>query len=105
VLGLLCDVESPGPLLGLVRSAATNEDAAGQTREFVAHDMLGSLTRELGVDHLELRAALAAAQLVGLIIARYAVKVDALVSSSPDELARWVAPTLQRYLTGRAPQP
>ncbi|MEO3892230.1 TetR family transcriptional regulator [Nonomuraea sp. B5E05] len=105
VLGLLGDVESPGPLLGLVRSAATNEHAAGQIREFLAQDMLGSLTRKLGVDHPELRAALAAGQLVGLAIARYAVQVDALVSSSPDELARWVAPALQRYLTGRAPQP
>ncbi|MGW4798371.1 TetR/AcrR family transcriptional regulator [Nonomuraea sp. NPDC004297] len=105
VLTLLGDVRRPGPLLGLIRSAATSEHAAAQVREFLARDMLGRLTRQLGVDHPELRAALAAGQLVGLAITRYAVQVDVLVTTTPDELVRWVAPTLQRYLTGRAPQP
>ncbi|MEV4015043.1 TetR family transcriptional regulator [Nonomuraea angiospora] len=103
VLGLLGAVDQPGPVLGLMRSAATNAHAAALIREFLANDMLGKVTRKLGVDQPELRAALAAGQLVGLAITRYAVRVDALVSSSPDELIAWIAPTLQRYLTGRAP--
>ncbi|MEV1178925.1 TetR family transcriptional regulator [Nonomuraea sp. NPDC049784] len=103
VLGLLGAVDRPGPVLGLMRSAATSEHAAALIREFLANDMLGKLTQKLGVDHPELRAALAASQLVGLAIARYAVRVDALIASEPGELIDWVAPTLQRYLTGRAP--
>lgn len=103
MLGLLGDVEQPGPVLGLMRAAATNAHAAALIREFLANDMLGELTRKLGVDHPELRAALTAGQIVGLGIARYAVRVDALVESEPDELVSWVAPVLQRYLTGRAP--
>lgn len=28
---------------------------------------------------------------------------EALVSAEPEDLVAWLAPTLQRYLTGRAP--
>ncbi|WP_379507473.1 TetR/AcrR family transcriptional regulator [Nonomuraea zeae] len=103
VLDLLGEVARPGPLLGVIRSAATSEHAAAQLRELLAADLLAKLTRALGVDEPERRAALAASQLVGLAIARYAVQVDALVSAGPDELAGWIAPILQRYLTGPAP--
>ncbi|AQZ64651.1 Transcriptional regulator, TetR family [[Actinomadura] parvosata subsp. kistnae] len=104
VLGLLGEVERPGPLLGLMRSAATSAHAAALIRTFLADEMLGKLTRQLGTDHPELRAALAAAQLVGLAITRYAVRVDALVTADPAELTAWAAPALQRYLTGPAPR-
>ncbi|UBU17096.1 TetR/AcrR family transcriptional regulator [Nonomuraea gerenzanensis] len=103
VLGLLGEVERPGPLLGLMRSAATSEPAAALIRTFLAEEMLGRVTSKLGVDHPDLRAALAAGQLVGLVISRYAVRLDALVAAGPAELTGWVAPVLQRYLTGRAP--
>ncbi|NJP96008.1 TetR/AcrR family transcriptional regulator [Nonomuraea sp. FMUSA5-5] len=103
VLDLLGDVRQPGPLLGLMRSAATNDHAAALIRQFLANDMLGKLTQQLGVDQPQLRAALAAGHLVGIAIARYAVRVDALVAAEPDELIAWIAPALQRYLTGRAP--
>ncbi|MEV4109871.1 TetR family transcriptional regulator [Nonomuraea sp. NPDC049695] len=103
VLQLLGEVERPGPLLGLMRSAATSEHAAALIRSFLADDMLGKVTQKLGVDHPELRAALAAGQLVGLAITRYAVRVEALVAAEPGELTDWVSPVLQRYLTGRAP--
>ncbi|SPL88318.1 Transcriptional regulator, TetR family [[Actinomadura] parvosata subsp. kistnae] len=103
VLDLLGDVRQPGPLLGLIRSAATSDHAAALIRQFLANDMLGKLTQQLGVDQPELRAALAAGHLVGIAIARYAVRVDALVAAEPDELIAWIAPALQRYLTGRAP--
>ncbi|MGP3937748.1 hypothetical protein [Nonomuraea sp. KM88] len=32
----------------------------------------------------------------------HAVRAELLVAAGPDQLAGWVAPTLQRYLTGRA---
>ena len=103
VLALLGDVQNPGPLLGLMRSAATSEPAAAHIRQFLANDMLGKVTQKLGVDQPQLRAALAAGQLVGLAITRYAVRVDALVDVHQEDLTAWVAPTLQRYLVGRAP--
>jgi AcrR family transcriptional regulator len=103
VVGLLGEVERPGPVLGLMRSAASSEHAAALVRQFLANEMLGRLTQKLGVDHPQLRAALTASQLVGLAITRYVVRAEALVSTETNDLIAWVAPTLQRYLTGRIP--
>ena len=43
---------------------------------------------------------LAQSQLLGIIMSRYILKVEPLASLSPDELITYLAPTLQRYLTG-----
>jgi AcrR family transcriptional regulator len=99
-LQLLGDVERPGPMLGLIRSAVSSEYAAELLRGFLAEQILGRIAAHLTTDRPELRACLAASQLVGLAVARYAVKLEPLVSASPEDLADLVAPTLQRYLTG-----
>jgi AcrR family transcriptional regulator len=103
-LGLLGDIKQPGPLLALVRSAVTNEHAAALMRQFLAREVLGRIAVVLGVDHADLRAALAASQLVGLAVARYAVGLEALVATDSNDLVGWVAPVLQRYFTGPAPK-
>lgn len=102
-LGLLGDVHEPGPLLGLIRSAVTVERAAALLREFLAEKMLGPIATLTGSDEAELRAALAASQLVGLAVARHAVGLKALTTAETEHLVAWVAPTLQRYYTGDAP--
>ena len=99
-LGLLGDVRQPGPLLGLVRSAVTSEHAAALLRRFLAERLLAGIAARLPADRGELRTALVASQLVGLAIARYAVRLPALTAAGTDELSSWVAPVLQHYLTG-----
>lgn len=99
-LSLLGDVSSPGPFFGLVRSAVASEHAAGLLRRLLAEQVLGELAASFREETAELGAALAASQLVGLAIARYAVGLDALVAAGPDDLVRWVAPVIQSYLTG-----
>lgn len=99
-LGLLGDVRQPGPLLGLVRSAVTSEHAAGLLRRFLAERLLAGIAARLSADHAELRAALVASQLVGLAVARYAVRLPPLTAAGTDELAGWAGPVLQYYLTG-----
>jgi AcrR family transcriptional regulator len=99
-LGLLGDVREPGALLGLVRSAVTSEHAAAIMRRFLAERVIGEITAALAVDHPELRGALVASQLVGIAVTRYAVRLAPLTAAGPDELARWIAPVLQHYLTG-----
>src|SRR5207237_8231849 len=51
----------------------------------------------------EQRRALVASQLVGLAWARYLLRLEPLASASPDEVARWIGPTLDRYLRERLP--
>lgn len=99
-LGLLGDLDRPGPLLGLIRSAVTSAHAATVMREFLARELLAPVAEQVRVDAPQLRTALAASQLVGLAVARYAVGLPALTRTDTEDLVGWVAPTLQRYLTG-----
>jgi AcrR family transcriptional regulator len=88
------------PLLALVRSAVGDEQAAAMLREFITEEVLGRIARQLGSPDAELRATLVGSQVVGLIMARYVIRVEPLASASPAQVAAAVGPTLQRYLTG-----
>jgi AcrR family transcriptional regulator len=87
------------PLLSVIRSAVTSEQAAQLLREFISREMLGRVAAVLEVDQPRLRASLAGSQLVGLAMIRYVVKLEPIASADPETLATWAGPTLQRYLT------
>ena len=93
------DSPAGSPLLGLIRSVVGSERAAAVLRDFVSREVLGRLAEALELDRPQLRASLAASQLVGLAMLRYVVKLEPLASASPEDLAAWLGPTLQRYLT------
>jgi AcrR family transcriptional regulator len=86
-------------LIGMLRSAATNERAAAQLREFFGREVLGRIAARLGHEDAELRATLAGSQLLGLAMARYIIRFDPLASADPETIVATIAPTLQRYLT------
>lgn len=92
--------ETGGPLIALVRSAASREDAATMLGEFAGREVLGRLADALEDPHAELRAALVGSQLLGVAMARYVLRIEPLASADHDTLASALAPTLQRYLTG-----
>jgi AcrR family transcriptional regulator len=96
------DSPSGASLLGLIRSVVSSELAADLMREFVTREVLGRLAEAIKLDHPQLRAGLVATQLVGLAMLRYVIKVESLSSASRGELARWIGPTIQRYLTDPA---
>jgi hypothetical protein len=48
-----------------------------------------------------MRTSLVAAQLFGLAMTRYVLRCEPLASLPAEEVVRAVAPTVQRYLTGR----
>jgi AcrR family transcriptional regulator len=97
---LLDDPATGSPLVALVRSAATHERAAALLRGFVEREVLGRLASAIDAPHPELRAALAGSQMVGLIMARYVVRVRPIAGANADTLVAAIAPTIQRYLTG-----
>ena len=87
----------------LVRAAVTHEDATRMLREFLTREVFGRVVRELATEGepsagAEVRAGLAAAQMVGLAMMRYIVEFPAVVEATHDELADLVGPTIQRYL-------
>jgi AcrR family transcriptional regulator len=52
-------------------------------------------------DEVPMRTSLVAAQLFGLAMTRYVLRFEPLASLPAEEVVRAVAPTVQRYLTGR----
>jgi AcrR family transcriptional regulator len=88
------------PLLALVRSAVGDEQAAAMLREFITEEILGQIARRLGSPDARLRATLVGSQLIGLMMARYVIRVEPLASAPAAQVAAAVGPTLQRYLTG-----
>ena len=100
-LSLLGDVSRPGPLLGVIRSAVTSEHAAGLLRRLLAEQVLREIAVSFPSGRPEFGAALAASQLVGLAVARYAVRLPPLTAADTEELISAIAPVLQYYLTGQ----
>jgi AcrR family transcriptional regulator len=88
------------PMVALIRSATTNDDAAKMIREFLTTEVLGRITRRLEVPEAPARAALVGSQLMGLALMRYVIPIEPLASAPRDEVADLIAPTIQRYLTG-----
>jgi AcrR family transcriptional regulator len=99
-LRLLDDPASGSPLVALVRSAATHERAAATLRGFIEREILGRMATAIDAPEPELRAALAGSQMVGVIMARYVVRVAPIAGADPETLVAAIGPTIQRYLTG-----
>jgi hypothetical protein len=68
--------------------------------QFIGAAILGPLVRRLDVSDPQLRIALVASQMAGLMMTRFLVPVEPLASLSPAEVAALAGPTVQRYLTG-----
>lgn len=94
------DPRSADPLIALVRSAATHEQAAELLRGFVEREILGRLARAIDAPDPDLRVALCGTQLVGLVMGRYVLRIAPVATADAATLAAAVGPTLQRYLTG-----
>jgi AcrR family transcriptional regulator len=88
--------------LALLRSAVSNEWTAKLLREFLVAKVLRKVVSTLGFDP-DVRAArisLVGSQLIGLVMARYVLRLEPLASATPDEVVAAGGPTVQRYLTG-----
>ncbi|MFE5209711.1 TetR/AcrR family transcriptional regulator [Streptomyces sp. NPDC056600] len=99
-LGIWENPATRAPLLAIIRSAVSNEAAAAIFRRLVAGLVLSKVAKELDAPDAELRAELAAAQVVGVVMLRYVIKVEPIASADPEELIARLAPVLQHHLTG-----
>ena len=89
------------PLLAMIRSAATSEQAAELLRGFLERELVSSVAGAIGGPDARLRASLAGSQMVGLAMARYVVRLEPLASASPDAVVAGLAPALQALLFPR----
>ena len=67
----------------LVRSAVTHEESTRMLREFVTETGTRAARRGDGHPGRALRASLVGSQMIGLVMARYVVRVEPLASADP----------------------
>ena len=99
------DDPATGPtLVGLIRGATSHQPSADLLREFIGREILFRIASTMGHPDALLRANLCAAELMGLALLRYVLRVEPLASADAAGLPGWLGPTLQRYLTGPTPE-
>jgi AcrR family transcriptional regulator len=100
VASVLESPEGRARVLGVVRAAASEPEAARMLREFLRGELWAPLAGELGIEDAELRVTLCGSQIVGMVMARHVIEVEPLAALSGEELVGLLAPTFQRYLVG-----
>jgi AcrR family transcriptional regulator len=91
--------------LGVVRAAATQDQAARMLQQFIQQTIVRRIADSLDTPQADLRASLVASQIAGLTVTRYLLRIEPIASLTADELSTAIAPTLQRYLTGNITHP
>lgn len=94
--------EQDGTFLPLLRASVTHERAATAMQDVFARQVAPALA-VVAPDHPRERAALVGAQILGLALSRYVLRLPPLVAMSREDATRWIAPVLQHYL--RSPSP
>ena len=87
-------------LIALLRTAVISEAIAGQIQAVLGQRLTERIAA-LGEEQAPGRAALIAAQLLGLALCRYILRFEPLASLPADEVVAAVAPSVDRYLTWR----
>ncbi|MFI7104944.1 hypothetical protein ACIBK9_01405 [Nonomuraea sp. NPDC050227] len=80
--------------------AGATTATAALLKELLGRELLAPIARRLPGAHPEVRALLAASQLLGLAMIRYMLRLDPLASLPAGQVAALTAPNVQRYLTG-----
>ncbi|MGH3507404.1 MAG: TetR family transcriptional regulator [Nocardioidaceae bacterium] len=98
ILGMLEREETRRTITGIIRAAASEEEAAARIRDMLASRLLTPLARNVGADDPELRASLVASQVVGLTFARHVVGIPALQTADRDRLVQLLGRAFDVYL-------
>jgi AcrR family transcriptional regulator len=96
-LGIWGDAERRAPMVALLRSAMTNEQAATMMRQFMSAALFGRVAELRGISPLKINAA--AGHMIGVMFLRYVIEVEPIASASEDELIPLLAPALNLYLS------
>lgn len=85
-------------LLAVVRTVASNEDMAALVRGFAQPRLVAPLASRIGGPDPESRVEMALAQIIGLAMARYVIRVEPIASLGSEELVGLLGGALQRLL-------
>lgn len=90
-----------GVFTALMRSVTSHEEAANLLKDFFFKHVFKHVISKMAPDNHEFRATLVATQIVGMGMVRYVAKFEPLASTDIDTVATAIAPTIQRYITGK----
>jgi AcrR family transcriptional regulator len=81
-------------------AVAASTNVADAMREFIDERVWSVLRHKEGESEAlkQRRTAMVSSQLMGLAFARYLLRVPPMSTASPKQIARWVGPTLDRYV-------
>lgn len=99
-LGLLDQPETQGPILAVIRSAASHADAVRLLEECIVRQVISPIVKQAAGSHQSLRSTLVGAELIGLIMMRYVFMIEPLASAPGDVTALAIGPGIDRYITG-----
>ncbi|MGH3424030.1 MAG: TetR family transcriptional regulator [Nocardioidaceae bacterium] len=85
-------------MVGVLRSAATTEQASQVLREGFVRLIASELGRAAGLERPEEHVPFALSQTVGLIFVRYVLRLEPLASMPAEQIVATIGPTIQRYL-------
>jgi AcrR family transcriptional regulator len=103
VLAVWEDPQARLPLLALVRSGLAGEPGRSLVQSALERLIFGALGQALDLEDGDRRIGLVASQMVGLVVTRYVLRLEPMASMPPEEVAAWLGPTVQRYLTAQTP--
>ena len=73
-------------------------------REFLGREVFGRIAASTGVADPQLRGALAATQMIGLIVARYVIRLPAVADATRERARRTDRPGAPAPSRGQAPR-
>ncbi|MEU0967572.1 TetR family transcriptional regulator [Streptomyces sp. NPDC005917] len=96
--------ETNEELTAMLRVGVTNK-AGAERLQGIFREQVVPVTRRVCPDpeQVQTRAGLCAAQLMGLALTRYVLRLPPVAALAPEEILAWLGPTLQRYLTAPSP--
>jgi len=98
LLGRLSDPKIRKRVVAMLRTALGPAAAGVVLREFLVREVFLRLAQGIDAPDAELRAALAASQVIGLIAARFVLELKPLSGADADEIVARVAPVIQWHL-------
>lgn len=93
------DRSDRAPLAVLARSAPTHDRSEALLREFIDREITARLTSMLDTPDAALRAGMVNAQILGLTMARYVLRLEPIASAPTEELVTRFGELVQHCLT------
>ncbi|KKC03680.1 TetR/AcrR family transcriptional regulator [Mycobacterium nebraskense] len=90
--------EGDEALVILLRSSATNGEAAQRMQEIFVTQIRPLVASFVPQSDAGVRAGLIATQILGMALCRFVLRLPPVVEMSRDEIVDWLGPTIQRYL-------